>query len=194
MKRHYVLIHRKTRSEYALDMNQERHEKNPFALPGSGSCAYTLIGTPLLLECESRLDIPTTPGSPSASKSSIDTAKYFEQLEALSLSFDLFIQGSKALSVLFWLKCLYHEPFEIVLIDTHVRQTYLRSNPDPKGKIIRLSQPTFARGLSNLVHQGLIAKTVRAGVYWVNPMVFTFHRASSPSPIGTREHQMIFPI
>ena len=89
----------------------------------------------------------------------------------IALTFDLSAQGLKALNVLIW--AVQHTALskDEVYLDTHAREDFLEAHKTTKNKdqIIRLSQPTFARGLAELTKAQIIAKTIRQGVYWINP-------------------------
>ena len=77
----------------------------------------------------------------------------------IALTFDLSAQGIKAFNVLMWAiqnKSLAKD------------EVFLAAHNDTD-KPIKLSQPTFARGLAELTKAQIIAKTVRQGVYWINP-------------------------
>ncbi|HGX2894354.1 TPA: replication/maintenance protein RepL [Escherichia coli] len=86
----------------------------------------------------------------------------------IALTFDLSAQGIKAFNVLMWAMQNKSLAKDEVYLDTHTREDFLAAHNDTD-KPIKLSQPTFARGLAELTKAQIIAKTVRQGVYWINP-------------------------
>ncbi|WP_272716018.1 replication/maintenance protein RepL, partial [Escherichia coli] len=86
----------------------------------------------------------------------------------IALTFDLSAQGIKAFNVLMWAIQKQSVSKDEVYLDTHTREEFLAIYND-KDKPIKLSQPTFARGLAELTKAQIIAKTIRQGVYWINP-------------------------
>lgn len=86
----------------------------------------------------------------------------------IALTFDLSAQGIKAFNVLMWAMQKQSVSKDEVFLDTHIREEFLAVYND-KDKPIKLSQPTFARGLAELTKAQIIAKTIRQGVYWINP-------------------------
>ena len=86
----------------------------------------------------------------------------------IALTFDLSAQGIKAFNVLMWAIQNKSLAKDEVYLDTHTREDFLAAHNDTD-KPIKLSQPTFARGLAELTKAQIIAKTVRQGVYWINP-------------------------
>ncbi|PJI56189.1 replication/maintenance protein RepL [Escherichia coli] len=86
----------------------------------------------------------------------------------IALTFDLSAQGIKAFNVLMWAMQNQSISKDEVYLDSHTREDFLAVYND-KDKPIKLSQPTFARGLAELTKAQIIAKTLRQGVYWINP-------------------------
>ena len=86
----------------------------------------------------------------------------------IALTFELSAQGIKAFTVLMW--AIQHKALakDEIYLDTHTREEFIEAHVEGK-KPLRLSQPTFARGLSELTKAQIIAKTLRQGVYWINP-------------------------
>lgn len=85
----------------------------------------------------------------------------------IALTFDLSSQGIKAFSVLLWAMQQKALAKDEVYLDTHTREDFIEA--EGKQKALKLSQPTFARGLAELTKAKIIAKTLRQGVYWINP-------------------------
>lgn len=86
----------------------------------------------------------------------------------IALTFDLSAQGIKAFSVLMWAIQNKAISKDEVYLDTHTREDFIDAH-EGNGKPLRLSQPTFARGLAELSKAQIIAKTIRPGCYWINP-------------------------
>lgn len=113
----------------------------------------------------------------------------------IALTFDLSAQGIKAFSVLMW--AIQHRGIsrDEVYLDTHTRIDFIESH-ETKEKPLKLSQPTFARGLAELTKAQIIAKTLRQGVYWINPnFVFNGNRIAfttliERSPQKTNEKEL----
>lgn len=88
----------------------------------------------------------------------------------VGMTFDLSAQGIKAFTVLMW--ALQHRAIakDEIYLDTHTREDFIEAHQDSeKEKPLKLSQPTFARGLAELTKAKIIAKTLRQGAYWINP-------------------------
>jgi len=86
----------------------------------------------------------------------------------IALTFDLSAQGIKAFTVLTWAVQNRALSKDEIYLDTHTREDFIEAHKGQE-KPLRLSQPTFARGLAELVKAQIIAKTVRQGCYWINP-------------------------
>lgn len=86
----------------------------------------------------------------------------------IALTFDLSAQGIKAFTILMW--AIQHRAIakDEIYLDTHTREDFIDAH-EGKDKSLKLSQPTFARGLAELTKAQIIAKTLRQGVYWINP-------------------------
>lgn len=86
----------------------------------------------------------------------------------IAMTFDLSAQGIKAFSVLTW--ALQHRAIakDEIYLDTHTREDFIVAH-EGGDKPLRLSQATFARGLAELTKAQIIAKTLRQGIYWINP-------------------------
>jgi len=86
----------------------------------------------------------------------------------VALTFDLSAQGIKAFTVLMW--AMQHRAIgkDEIYLDTHTREEFIEAHEE-KDKPLRLSQATFSRGLAELTKAQVIARTLRQGVYWINP-------------------------
>ena len=84
------------------------------------------------------------------------------------MTFDLSAQGIKAFTVLMWAIQNRSISKDEIYLDTHTREDFIEAHQGSE-KHLRLSQPTFARGLAELTKAQIIAKTIRQGAYWINP-------------------------
>lgn len=101
----------------------------------------------------------------------VDSEKFIKLFTAnIALTFDLKAAGIKAFNVLMW--AYQHQSNQIskdlVPLDKFVLEEFIsyHINREPK---IKLSLPTFWRGLSELEEAKIIAKNIRAGWYYINP-------------------------
>ena len=85
----------------------------------------------------------------------------------IAMTFGLSAQGIKAFTVLMWALQNKAMAKDEVYLDTHTREDFIDAHEEDRP--LRLSQPTFARGLAELTKAQIIAKTLRQGVYWINP-------------------------
>lgn len=86
----------------------------------------------------------------------------------VGLTFDLTSAGIKAFSVLLW--SVQHRALskDEVDLDSLVLDDFLEYHKDKKPPM-KLSITTFKRGLNELEKASIIAKTMRAGRYFINP-------------------------
>lgn len=106
----------------------------------------------------------------------------------IALTFGLSAQGIKAFSVLMWAIQNKAISKDEVYLDSHTREDFIESN-EGLSKSLKLSQPTFARGLAELNKAQIIAKTIRQGCYWINPnFVFNGDRIAFTTLIEKNKH------
>lgn len=99
----------------------------------------------------------------------VDAEQFVKLFTAnIALTFDLKAAGIKAFNVLLW--CLQNRAVErdLIPLDKIVLDEFLAEHSDRKPPI-KLSQPTFWRGLSELEKAQIIAKHLRQGWYYINP-------------------------
>jgi len=86
----------------------------------------------------------------------------------IGMTFDLSSAGIKAFSVLLWI--VQHNALskDEVDLDNLVLEQFVEAHKDNL-QPLRLSLPTFRRGLSELEKAKIIAKTLRQGRYFINP-------------------------
>jgi len=109
----------------------------------------------------------------------------------VGLTFDLSGQGIKAFGVLLWALQNKALAKDEVYLDNHTREDFIAAHQDNQDKPLRLSQPTFARGLAELTKAQIIAKTIRQGCYFINPnFVFNGDRIAFTTVIERKKsHQ-----
>ena len=80
--------------------------------------------------------------------------------------FELTAAGNKAFTVLLW--TVQHQALtkDVVILDVHTLDKFMKSQNDAK---LKLSRETFKRGLSELTKAQIIARTLRQGMYFINP-------------------------
>lgn len=99
----------------------------------------------------------------------VDAEQFVKLFTAnIALTFDLKAAGIKAFNVLLW--CLQNRAVErdLIPLDKIVLDEFLAEHSDRKPPI-KLSQPTFWRGLAELEKAQIIAKHLRQGWYYINP-------------------------
>lgn len=104
----------------------------------------------------------------------------------VALTFDLSSSGIKAFNVLCWAVQSGGVSKDEVVLDvvTHAHFMAAHKHWEPP---LKLSVPTFRRGLVELEKAKLIAKAERAGHYWINPnFVFNGDRVAFSTVIERR--------
>ena len=94
----------------------------------------------------------------------VDTEKFVKLFTAnIAMTFDLSAAGIKAFNVLMY--AIQHQAInkDIVILDKYVLDDFLQTHE------LKLSLPTFMRGLRALEETQIIAKHVRRGTYFINP-------------------------
>jgi len=81
----------------------------------------------------------------------------------IALTFDLKSAGIKTLNVLLWSVQRKGIEKDLIPLDKYVLKEFLLANK------VKLSQPTFSRGLAELEKSQIIAKQMRQGWYFINP-------------------------
>jgi len=99
----------------------------------------------------------------------VDSTKFVKTFaDYMSFTFDLSKAGNKALRVVMWAMQTESIDKDTVNLDKYTLEKFIeehKSNEPP----ITLSYPTFARGLAELDRGKIIAKSQRAGIYYINP-------------------------
>jgi hypothetical protein len=86
----------------------------------------------------------------------------------IGLTFDLSSAGIKTFSVLLW--CVQHRALakDEVDLDSLTLEEFMSEHED-RDPPLRLSYPTFKRGLNEIERAQIVAKTLRPGRYFINP-------------------------
>jgi hypothetical protein len=84
------------------------------------------------------------------------------------MTFDLTSAGIKVFGVLLWV--VQHRALakDEVDLDAIVLSEFIESHHDRK-PALKLSHPTFKRGIAELEKAQVVAKTIRPGRYFINP-------------------------
>jgi len=86
----------------------------------------------------------------------------------LALTFDLTAAGNKALFVLIWVVQYKAIEKDIVPLDKFTHEDFVEAHANNK-KPLMLSITTFTRGINELEKARIIAKSRKAGEYYINP-------------------------
>lgn len=86
----------------------------------------------------------------------------------IALTFDLKAAGVKAFNVLVFQMSDKGMSRDLVPLDKYVVEEFLTANSDREPPL-KLSLPTFLRGLAELEKAQIIAKSIRQGWYYINP-------------------------
>ena len=155
-----------------------RHKTNPFidemVIPvGSKNVQISTLGS------EHNILVNQHTGEVSGThviaRKKVDTTKFLKTFaDYMAFTFDLTRAGNKTLRVVMWAMQEQAVSKDTVILDKHAHQDFLACHgfSEKEGrssKIPSLSYPTFARGLGELEKAKIIAKTVRAGTYFINP-------------------------
>lgn len=108
-------------------------------------------------------------GTHVVARKKVDTTKFVKTFaDYMSFTFDLTKAGNKALRVVMWAVKETAIGKDIVALDKYALEDFLKAHAeiDPP---LQLTYPTFTRGLSELEKAKIIAKSVRAGNYFINP-------------------------
>jgi len=84
----------------------------------------------------------------------------------IAMTFDFTSAGIKAFGVLLWSIQNKAISKDEVYLDVHTLNDFLQSNDKRQ---IRLSLPTFSRGIKEMENAKIVAKTIRQGIYFINP-------------------------
>ena len=102
----------------------------------------------------------------------VDTEQFIKIFTAnIALTFNLKASGIKAFNVLMWVMSEKALSKDLVPLDKIIMDEFLKIH------CVKMSQPTFWRGLAELEKAQIIAKHIRQGWYFINPnLVFNGDR------------------
>ena len=99
----------------------------------------------------------------------VDAEQFVKLFTAnIALTFDLKAAGIKAFNVLLWVLQNKAIDNDLIPLDKYVLEDFIKSHSD-RNPTVKMSQPTFWRGLSELEKSQIIAKHLRQGWYYINP-------------------------
>ena len=99
----------------------------------------------------------------------VDAEQFVKLFTAnIALTFELKAAGIKALSVLMWAVQGKSQAKDLVPLDKYILDDFLAAHGD-RNPPLKLSPPTFLRGLAELEAAKIIAKNIRPGWYFINP-------------------------
>lgn len=100
---------------------------------------------------------------------SVDSDQFVKLFtQNIALTFDLKAAGIKAFNVLMWILQTKAIDKDLIPLDRFVLDEFITKHIDRK-PALKLSLPTFGRGLAELEHAQIIAKHIRPGFYYINP-------------------------
>lgn len=95
----------------------------------------------------------------------VDQSKFIKLFtENIKLAFELTQAGQKALFVLFWTVQQKTINKDLITLDQYTLEEFLIDNNE-----LKMSIPTFKRGISELVKAQIVAMSKRKGDYFINP-------------------------
>lgn len=120
----------------------------------------------------------------------VDAEQFVKLFTAnIALTFDLKAAGIKAFNVLVWMLQNRSISKDLVPLDKFALDDFLNAHDDRAPKI-KLSQPTFWRGLAELEAAQIIAKHLRQGWYFINPnFVFNGDRIAFTTVIESNKRK-----
>lgn len=99
----------------------------------------------------------------------VDKEKFVKLFaQNIAMTFELKAAGIKAFNVLFWILQNKSIDKDLIPLDKYSLEEFLDSHGD-RSPPIKLSLPTFWRGLAELEKSQIIAKNIRSGWYYINP-------------------------
>lgn len=108
-------------------------------------------------------------GTHVVARKKVDNEKFIKTFaDYMAFTFELTRAGNKALRVVMWAMQEYAISKDVVTLDKYMLEAFLEAHKDIDPPLT-LSSPTFKRGLAELTQAKIIAKTQRAGMYFINP-------------------------
>lgn len=150
----------------------ERHKKNPFLegmtlTVGSKSVTVSPMGSDNNVLVNQVTGEVT--GTHIVARKRVDSEKFVKTFSNyMAFTFDLSKAGNKALQIVMWAVLNHAMSKDTVSLDKYTWEDFMEKHQHLEPPL-KLSYPTFARGLAELERSKMIAKTIRAGVYFINP-------------------------
>jgi hypothetical protein len=118
----------------------------------------------------------------------VDDAEFVKVFTAnIGLTFNLKSAGIKSFNVLFWAVQNTAIQKDLVALDVLTLEDFIEAN-----KNFKLSKATFYRGLKELVEAQIIAKSMRDGMYFINPnFVFNGDRIAFTTIIQRKSNERV---
>jgi hypothetical protein len=153
-------------------MSFERHKKNPFVV----DMVVPLRGRQVKLSRlgkDNQIVVNQSTGEIQGTHlttyKQVDGEQFVKLFTAnIGLTFDLSAAGIKTFSVLMWVVQQTAISKDEVYLDALILEDFTEAHAKEK-KPLRLSMTTFKRGLNELEKAQIIAKTMRKGMYFINP-------------------------
>jgi hypothetical protein len=153
-----------------MTLKTKRYETNPFISSmavqvGSKSVQIQALGSSNnILVNQSTGEVT---GTHVIATKRVDKTKFVKTFaDYMSFTFDLTRAGNKALRVVMWALQEQSINKDTVILDKYTLNSFLAQHLEPP---LELSYPTFTRGLGELGRAKIIAKTIRTGMYFINP-------------------------
>lgn len=159
-------------SKLTTEMSQKRYERNPFVegmvVPVKGqSVKLSKLGKDDNILVNQ--DTGEIQGTHVTTYKRVDSEQFVKLFTAnIALTFDLKSAGIKAFNVLLWAVQNNAISKDQVFLDAHTLNAFL-AEYETRIPPVTLSMATLKRGLRELEKAQVIARTLRAGQYFINP-------------------------
>jgi hypothetical protein len=155
-----------------MSIKTERHKVNPFIKDMLIPIGSKMIKISALGKDDNVLINQKTGehhGTHVVARKRVDKDKFVKTFaDYMAFTFDLTKAGNKALRVVMWAVKEQAIAKDVITLDKYSLEDFLEQHVNYK-PTLKLSYPTFTRGLSELEKAKILAKTIRAGNYFVNP-------------------------
>ncbi|MCV5814220.1 replication/maintenance protein RepL [Escherichia coli] len=118
----------------------------------------------------------------------VDSTQFIKLFtQNIKLAFELTQAGQKALYVLFWVVQQEGQNKDQVLLDQFTLEEFLNIHPE-----LKMSLPTYWRGLAELVKAQILAMAYRKGHYFINPnFIFNGDRVAFTTVIEVNKQKQV---
>lgn len=155
-----------------MTLKTVRHETNPFIknmiIPvGGKNIQISTLGKGRNIIIDQKTGEVT--GTHVVARKKVDKEKFIKVfVDYMAMTFELTKSGNKALRVVMWAVQNQQIGKDTVMLDMHTYNSFIEEFKN-KNIILDLSYTTFKRGLAEVEKAQIIAKTTRAGSYFINP-------------------------